>query len=157
MIKNLRLKLYDPTQGISSLVLCVLPNASQRITDTVIKAIRTMFLIYNSLEEEIDVKDHPEYMVVINNVSRYGDDYDPNEVLQNPNYVPPSSGSNLSVQQRIADFKSQVKDAAKRFYLFDKVSDDSAVGDKTWKDVKQEVCSGEAYMNKSWFTGLKSH
>ena len=98
MIKNLRLKLYDSTQGISSLVLCVLPNASQRITDTVIKAIRTMFLIYNSLEEEIDVKDHPEYMVVINNVSRYGDDYDPNEVLQNPDYVPPSTGSNLSVQ-----------------------------------------------------------
>ena len=96
-------------------------------------------------------------MVVINNVSKYGDYYDPEEVLQNPDYVPPSTSSNLSVQQRIADFKAQVKDVAKRFYLFDKVSDDSVVGDKTWKDVKQEVCSGEAYMSESWFTALMSH
>ena len=81
MIKNLRTKLNDPTQGISSLVLCVLPNASHRITDTVIKAIRTMFLMFNSLDERIDVKTHPKYMVVINNVSKYGDDYDPKVVL----------------------------------------------------------------------------
>ena len=80
MIKNLRLKLIDPTQGISSLVLCLLPNASQRIRDTVVKAMRTMFLMFDSLDERIDVKDHPKYMVVFNNVSKYGDDYDPNEV-----------------------------------------------------------------------------
>ena len=28
MIKNLRIQLYDPQQGISSLILCVMPNAS---------------------------------------------------------------------------------------------------------------------------------
>ena len=85
--------------------------------------------MFNSLDERINVKNHPKYMVVINNVSKYGDNYDPKVVLQNPDYVPQLTGSNLSVQQRITDFKSQVKDVAKRFYLFDKVSDDSAIGD----------------------------
>ena len=113
--------------------------------------------MFNSLDERIDVKTHPKYMVVINNVSKYGDDYDPKVVLQNPDYVPPLTGSNLSVQQRITDFKSQVKDAAKRFYLFDKVSDDSAIGDKVWKDIKQVVCSGEEYSSEKWFVDLLDH
>ena len=34
MMKNLKIILQDPTQGISSFILSVMPNASNRITDT---------------------------------------------------------------------------------------------------------------------------
>ena len=57
----------------------------------------------------------------------------------------------MSKYQRIDDIKSQFKDKAKRFYLFDKVSDHSAVGDKAWKDIKDSVCSGD-YKNESWYS-----
>ena len=55
MIKNLRIQLYDQHQGISSLILCVMPNASQRITDTTIKGMNSMFFMFNSLDERVDI------------------------------------------------------------------------------------------------------
>ena len=53
-----------------------MPNASQRITDTTIKALNSMFFMFASLDERIDVASHPKYHIVINNVSKFGDDYD---------------------------------------------------------------------------------
>ena len=73
IIKNLSMKLYDPEQGISSLTLCVMPNASQRITDSTIKGMISMFFMFNSLDQRTDITLHPKYHIVINNVSRYGD------------------------------------------------------------------------------------
>ena len=105
MIKDLSGKLYDPKQGISSLNLCVMPNAAHRIMDTTVKAMNIMFLMFGSLDERINVKLHPKYFVVINNVSKYGDDYDPVAVLNDPNYVPQNTSSSLSREQRISDIK----------------------------------------------------
>ena len=76
MIKNLRIQLYDQQQGISSLILCVMPNASQRITDSTIKAMNSMFFMFNSLDERVDITLHPKFHIVINNVSKFGDNYD---------------------------------------------------------------------------------
>ena len=76
MIKNLSVQLYDPSQGFSSLIMCVMPNASQRITDSTIKGMISMFFMFNSLDERIDISLSPKYHIVINNVSRFGDDYD---------------------------------------------------------------------------------
>ena len=55
IIKNLSLQLYDPEQGISSLILCVMPNASQRITDSTIKGLNSMLFMFNSLDERVDI------------------------------------------------------------------------------------------------------
>ena len=105
MIKDLSGRLYDPKQGISSLNLCVMPNAAHRIMDTTVKAMNIMFLMFGSLDERTNDKLHPNYFVVINNVSKYGDDYDPVAVLNDPNYVPQNTSSSLSREQRISDIK----------------------------------------------------
>ena len=84
MIKNLRIQLYDPKQGLSSMILCVMPNASQRITDSTIKGMLSMFLMFNSLDERVDITLHPRYHIVINNVSKYGDNYDIDKVEKDP-------------------------------------------------------------------------
>ena len=88
MMKNLKAKLYDKDEGISSLILCVLPNASQRISDTTIKAIINMFVMFGSLDESVDISLHPKYHIIFNNVSRYGDKYDPNKLKNEPGYNP---------------------------------------------------------------------
>ena len=76
MIKNLSMKLYDEKQGISSLILCVMPNASQRITDSTIKGMLSMFFMFNSIDDRIDITFHPKYLIIINNVSKHGEEYD---------------------------------------------------------------------------------
>ena len=77
MIKSITELLYDKEQGISSLTLCVLPNASQRIRDTTIKAMMSIFFMFNSLDFRTDITNHPKFKIIINNVSLYGDEYDP--------------------------------------------------------------------------------
>ena len=70
MIKNLSIRLNDPMQGISSLILCVMPNASQRIADSTIKSLNCMFFMLNSLDDRIDIVHYPRYHILINNVRR---------------------------------------------------------------------------------------
>ena len=36
-----------------------------------------MLFMFNSLDERVDITSHPKFRIVINNVSRYGDNYDP--------------------------------------------------------------------------------
>ena len=88
MMKNLGAKLNDRDQGISSLILCVMPDASQRIRDTTIKAIVNMFVMFGSLDERADVTLHPKFQIIFNNVSRYGDNYDPLRIKTEPGYDP---------------------------------------------------------------------
>ena len=61
-----------------------MPNASQRITDSTIKGMLSMFLMFNSLDERVDITLHPRYHIVINNVSKYGDNYDIDKVEKDP-------------------------------------------------------------------------
>ena len=75
-IKNMSPKLYDSEQGITSLILCIMPNAAQRITDSTVKAILNMFFMFDSLDEAVDITYHPKFQLIINNVSKYGEDYD---------------------------------------------------------------------------------
>lgn len=49
-----------------------------------------------------------------------------------------------------------IKDKAKRFYLTDKISDETKIGPKVWKDIKEIVCSG-AYKNENWYSELLEH
>ena len=65
-----------------------------------------MFLMFTSLDERIDVSVHPKYYVIFNNVSRYGDKYDPYKIKSEPGYDPIKEKSGLSKEWRIDDIKS---------------------------------------------------
>ena len=106
MIKNLRIQLYDQHQGISSLILCVMPNASQRITDSTIKGMNSMFFMFNSLDERIDIALHPKFHIVINNVSKFGDNYDIDKIEKDPDNPEIIATANLANEKRISDIKS---------------------------------------------------
>ena len=151
MIKNLSIQLYDPQQGFSSLIMCVMPNASQRITDSTIKGMISMFFMFNSLDERIDISLHPKYHIIINNVSRFGDDYDLEEIEKDPDNAQINIAANLSVEKRILDIKAQLKESTKRFFLTEEISENSRIGDKIWKDIKEQVCREDSYRELSWF------
>ena len=106
MIKNLRIQLYDQHQGISSLILCVMPNASQRITDSTIKGMNSMFFMFNSLDERIDISLHPKFHIVINNVSKFGDNYDIDKIEKDPDNTENIAAANFANEKRISDIKS---------------------------------------------------
>ena len=106
MMKNLGAKLNDKDQGIGSLILCVMPDASHRIRDTTIKAVNNMLLMFGSLDERVDVALHPKYHIIFNNVSRFGDNYDPARIKTDPTYDPFKENPGLSKSQRIQDIKS---------------------------------------------------
>ena len=106
MIKSLSMHLYDPLQGISSLILCIMPNESQRITDSALKGLSSMLFMFNSLDERTDIEFQPKFHIVINNVSRYGDDYDIEAVEKDPEANQIEADSNLSVEKRIEEFKT---------------------------------------------------
>ena len=97
--------------------MCVMPNASQRITDSTIKGMISMFFMFNSLDERIDLSLHPKYHIVINNVSRFGDDYDLEKIEADPDNAQINTAANLSVEKRIFDIKAQLKESTKSFFL----------------------------------------
>ena len=72
IIKNLSNQLNDHQQGISSLILCVMPNASERVTDSAIRGMNSMLFMFNSLDERTDIDLHPRVHIVLNDVSRFG-------------------------------------------------------------------------------------
>ena len=82
-----------------------MPNASQRITDTTIKSLNSMLFMFNSLDERTDLSLHPKWHIVINNVSKYGEDYDLEATENNPDHTPIFATTNLSNEKRIDDIK----------------------------------------------------
>ena len=86
--------------------MCVMPNASQRITDSTIKGMISMLFMFNSLDERIDLSNHPKYHIVINNVSKFGDDYDLEQIEKDPDNPQINTAANLSVEKRILDIKA---------------------------------------------------
>ena len=105
MIKNLNVQLYDSSKGISSLILCIMPNESQRITESALKGLSSMLFMLNSIDERTDIMNHPKYHIVINNVSKYGDNYDYEAVEKDPESARIPADDNLSVEKRIEEFK----------------------------------------------------
>ena len=83
-----------------------MPNASQRITDSTIKSLNSMFFMFNSLDQRTDITLHPKYHIVTNNVSRYGDYYDIDEVEKDPEKAHLNTAASLSNEARIKDIKS---------------------------------------------------
>ena len=56
-----------------------MPNASDRITDTAINAMNLMLFTLScfNLSIDIDVLNHPKLIVIFNDVSIHGNEYDP--------------------------------------------------------------------------------
>ena len=84
IIKSLSISLYDFQQGITSLILCVMPNASQRITESTIRGLNSMLLMFNYLDERVDISMLPKLHIIINNVSKHGDIIDIDQIENDP-------------------------------------------------------------------------
>ena len=134
-----------------------MPNASQRITDSTIKGMLSMFLMFNSLDDRFEINFHPKFIIIINNVSKHGDDYDIDAIEKDPTNASINSAASLSVEKRIKDIKFQLKEGAINFYFSEEISESTRVGEKKWKDIKDQVCNGESYKQEAWFTELKDH
>ena len=66
-----------------------------------------MFLMFGSLDERTDLSVHPKYQVIFNNVSKYGDNYDPVKITnKDPDYDPFKETPELAPEKRIQDLKS---------------------------------------------------
>ena len=61
-----------------------MPNESHRLTDTTVKALNNMFFMFNSLDERVNVEEHPKFHIIINNVSRYGDEQEIDTIEEDP-------------------------------------------------------------------------
>jgi len=156
LMKKHGAKLNDMHQSLSFLILCMMPNASQCISKLIIKAVNKMLHIFSSFDERVDIPLHPKYCIIFNDVSRYGDNYDPHLIKNDPTYDPLKQNSGMSKYQRIDDIKSRLQDKAKRSYLHDKLSNETRNGKKSWKDIKDSVCNGD-YKNESWYSELLEH
>ena len=87
-----------------------------------------MLFMFSCLDERVDITNLPKFHVVINNVSRFGDHLDLESIEKDPEKAAIDSESSLSVEKRIEDIKSQIKDGAKTFYLGEEISDYTRVG-----------------------------
>ena len=87
-----------------------------------------MFFMFNSLDERVNISMYPKYHIVINNVSKFGDDYNLEQVEKDTDNTETNANAILSNEQRIADIKSQLKEGAKNFYLIQEISDNTRVG-----------------------------
>ena len=65
-----------------------------------------MIYMFGSLDRRVDITNFPKYHIIINNVSRFGENYDVNEVEKDPEKAAKQISSSLSVEKRIDDIKS---------------------------------------------------
>ena len=54
-----------------------------------------MFFMFNSLDERTDITLHPKFHVVINNVSKFGDNYDIEKIEKDPENAQIIEAANL--------------------------------------------------------------
>ena len=62
-----------------------------------------MFLMFNSLDDRVDITDHPKYNVIFNNVSLHGE-VQGLKIYQDSNKVE-NDESSMSTEERINAFK----------------------------------------------------
>ena len=54
-----------------------------------------MFFMFNSLDERTDITLHPKFHIVINNVSKFGDNYDIEKIEKDPENAQIIEAANL--------------------------------------------------------------
>ena len=91
-------------------------------------------------------------MIVFNNVSLYGDNYDPTTIqhTKQKDVIDAMNSSN----ERIEEFKNQLKVIVKSSFLHPEISDEILFGDKEWRLLKKEVLESEEYRQQKWYIDL---
>ena len=121
-------------------VQCIMPDESDRIRQTVIKTMMNFLLIFSVFHRETTLEElkkcHPKMAVVFNHVSK------------NQNFE-------LNFE-RIDQYKALVLEDATDFYC-NEISDDTVIGDQTWKNLKQEFMESVDYEQEACFKELTSH
>ena len=115
-----------------------MPDESDRIRQSSVKGMNNMLLALNSFDFETDITNHPKMIVIFNNVS----------------FQEETEIDKTRIDARIHEYKLALKANAKLFYL-NEVSDDTIIGEKTWNEIKQEVCATDLYKFKPWYAALK--
>ena len=82
LIKIIRPMLYDDKKGISSFIQCIMPDESDRIRATSIKAMNYMLFILNSFDKRADINNHPKMILIFNDVSLYDSKDSPSDIKQ---------------------------------------------------------------------------
>ena len=57
--------------------------------------------------------------------------------------------------QRINQYKDLLKEIAKKFYMHQMISDETQIGQMTWKEMKDEVWRNDQYKDQEWYQNLK--
>ena len=74
LVNTLRHPLFSQEEGITSFIQCIMQDNSERIRDSVLNAMLNLLLIlsvFNSDTKLEDLKKHPSFIIVFNNVSKY--------------------------------------------------------------------------------------
>ena len=93
-----------------------------------------MLLALNSFDYDTDISNHPQMMVIFNNVSLQEQD-------------------ETEKHQRIKEYKLALKANAKLFYASE-VSDDTLIGEEVWMNIKDKVCGNDLYKREEWYSKL---
>ena len=71
LVQTIRPRLYDKNFGINTLIQCVMPDSSDRLRESSLKAMNHVLFTLNSLHPKADIKNHPKFIVIFNDVSLY--------------------------------------------------------------------------------------
>ena len=96
-----------------------------------------MFFMFDSLDERVDIKHHPKFKILFNNVSKYGDYYDPDSIEEDLDFDVERIINEKSIQERIQTLKCQIKENAISFFLPGRISQYSKIGEKVWKNISE--------------------
>ena len=122
-----------------------MPDSSDRLRATSIKAMNHVLFTLNSIHPETDTKNHPKFIVIFNDVSLYEnvslDKLDGHmKTINEPENYKKFKGRKNQIE-RIEHYKKDLKENAKKFYLKTNISDETKFGSRTWKELKFQVYS----------------
>ena len=137
-----------------------MPDSSDRLRATSIKAMNHVLFTLNSMHPETDIKNHPKFIVIFNDVSLYEnvsldkiDEYI--KTMNEPENYNKFKGRKSQIE-RIEQYKKDLKAVCKKFYTKKTISDDTQFGSKSWKELKVHVCSSQDFLQEEWFMNLSS-
>ena len=102
-----------------------MPDNSDRLRATSIKAMNNMLFILNSMHKKTDIKNHPKMILIFNNVSLHKNDDSPDTIRQKKKEAFKDNKESESQETRIYHYLYDLKQIAKNFYLKDDVSEDT--------------------------------
>ena len=126
-----------------------MPDSSDRLRATSIKAMNHVLFTLNSLHQNTDSKNYPKFIVIFNDVSLYENVSleklnEHIKTMNEPENYKIFKGRKNQIE-RIEHYKKDLKENVKKFYLKKNISDETKFGSRTWKELKSHVCSSEDF------------